>query len=174
VLVTSIEGERETLRSALRPLARFRRGGYPNVLVATVDDRAAFLSSLAGAMETSEALRRALGKVVPIDRTLRFAEPASFVDRVSDALRADVDRLAGATFFVRVSRRGFRHALGSTEAEREIGARLVDALTARGETPHVRFADPDVVVAIETLRDEVGIALLPRALRQAYPFVRVR
>jgi tRNA(Ser,Leu) C12 N-acetylase TAN1 len=174
VLVTSLEGQREALLRALRAHARFRRGGFPNVMVATVDDPRAFLATMADARATSAIVRESLGKVVPIDRTLRFADPATFFDEVTAALEPECDRLRGRTFFVRVFRRGFRGAIDSTRIEGEIGARLVALLEARGERPRVRFADADVVVVVETLRDEVGMAFLDRDVRAAYPFVRVR
>lgn len=174
VLVTSLEGERERLLWALRPLARFRRGGFPNVLVATVPDPHAFVAAVAAALPTSGALRGALGKVVPIDRTVRFASPADLVDTIVGAVEPLLERLVGRTFFVRVARRGFRGVIDSTAVEGEIGARLVALLEARGDRPRVRFADPDVVVVVETLHDEAGVALLPRELRTAHPFVRVR
>jgi tRNA(Ser,Leu) C12 N-acetylase TAN1 len=119
-------------------------------------------------------VKAALGKAIPIDCAMRFADPATFVDEVTATLAPLVDRLAGRTFFVRVFRRGFRGTLDSTHAEGEIGARLVALLEAQGESPRVRFTDPDVIVAIETLRDEVGIALLDRDIRLAHPFVRIR
>ena len=173
LLVTSLEGQRESLLYALRTLVRFRRGGFPNVLVATVDDPLAFLHVLHEAHERMPAVRSGLGKVVPITHRLRFTGPETFVDEVSAALEPLADRLAG-TFFVRVFRRGFRGTLDSTRAEGEIGARMVALLEARGHRPQVRFRDPDVAVAIETLRDEAGIAVLDRDLRSAHPFVRIR
>ena len=93
---------------------------------------------------------------------------------MADALLASLDRLVGRTFFVRVFRRGLRSAIDSTTAEGELGGRLVGALQARGEQPKVTFADADVAVVVETLRDEVGIAFLTRELRASHPFVRVR
>ena len=174
VLVTAVEGQRETLLRALRPLARFRRGGYPNVAVASVDDRPAFLDALRGAIDANPDLRLSLGKVVPIDVALRFPGPEGFVDAGMVTLEPHRERLRGRSFFVRVSRRGFRHALVTSDAEREIGARLSAWLEAQGDRPTVRFTDPDVIVAIETIRDEAGIGLLTRELRTAYPFVRVR
>ena len=174
LLVTSLEGQRESLLASLRALARFRRGGFPNVLVATVDDPREFLARLRDTHAASPVVRAALGKAIPIDRTVRFADPATFVDDVTATLAPLAERLAGRTFFVRVFRRGFRGTIDSTRAEGEIGARLVDLLTTRGDHPHVRFADPDVIIAIETLRDEVGIALLDRDIRLAHPFVRIR
>jgi tRNA(Ser,Leu) C12 N-acetylase TAN1 len=174
VLVTSLEGQRESLLRALRTLARFRRGGFPNVLVATVESPHAFLGALRDLHASSQLVRESLGRCVPIDRTMRFADPATFADEVVATLDPLVERLVGKTFFVRLFRRGFRTSLDSTRLEGEIGARLVDALTSRGDTPHVRFKDADVAVAIETLRDEAGVALVDRALREAYPFVRIR
>jgi tRNA(Ser,Leu) C12 N-acetylase TAN1 len=174
VLATSLEGQREALLGALRRLARFRRGGFPNVLVATVDDPLAFVDTLAEARAASTLIQTSLGKVIPIERTLRLDDPQRFVDVVSGALTECADRLVGRTFFVRVFRRGLRGAIDSTAVEGEIGGRLVAALTSRGDQPRVRFADADVAVVVETLRDEVGIALLPRALRTTHPFVRVR
>jgi tRNA(Ser,Leu) C12 N-acetylase TAN1 len=172
--VTSLEGQREALLAVLRTLARFRRGGFPNVLVATVADPIAFLDVLRDAYEGSTVVRSSLGKVIPIDRTLRFTSPEAFPDEVGAALDALADRLVGRTFFVRIFRRGFRGQIDSTRIEGELGARLVAALEARGDRPRVRFDDPDVALVIETLRDEVGIALLDRTVRTAHPFVRVR
>ena len=174
LLVTSLEGQRESLLAVLRTLARFRRGGFPNVLVATVEDPVAFLGVLGDAYAQSTVVRTSLGKVIPITRTLRLTGPEAFRDQVGDALEALVDRLTGRTFFVRIFRRGFRGAIDSTRLEGELGARLVAALEARGDRPRVRFADADVALVVETLRDEVGIAVLDRTLRAAHPFVRVR
>src|SRR5262249_46822195 len=132
VLVTAYEGQREALRTALWPLGRFRRAGYPNVLVATVDDPLAFLGRLAQARATSADLAAALARAVPIERAVRFAGPGAFVDAMVDAVTPVLDRLVGQTFFVRVLRRGFRGAIDSTSAEREIGGRLVALLESRG------------------------------------------
>jgi tRNA(Ser,Leu) C12 N-acetylase TAN1 len=37
----------------------------------------------------------------------------------------------------------------------------------------VSFLDPDTIVAIETTGQTVGVGLLPRDLRRAFPFVKV-
>jgi tRNA(Ser,Leu) C12 N-acetylase TAN1 len=174
LLATSLEGQRESLLYGLRKLARFRRGGFPNVLVAKVDDPRAFLDQLHEAHDRMPMIRGGLGKAIPIERVVRFGGPETFVDDVAAALPPLLDRMAGKTFFARVFRRGFRGMIDSTAAEGEIGARLVALLEARGERPKVSFRDADVVVSIETLRDEAGIALLDRDLRAAHPFVRVR
>ena len=40
--------------------------------------------------------------------------------------------------------------------------------------PRVAFRDADAAIVIETLGDRAGIGIVDRALRSAYPFVRVR
>jgi len=174
LLATSLEGQRESLLYALRSLAKFRRGGFPNVLIAKVDEPRAFLERLQEAHDRVQAIRGGLGKAIPMERTVRFGGPDTFLDDVTTALEPLLDRIAGRTFFVRVFRRGFRGMIDSTSAEGEIGARLVALLQARGEQPKVTFRDADVAVSIETVRDELGIALLDRDLRAAHPFVRIR
>jgi len=174
LLATSLEGQRESLLYGLRKLARFRRGGFPNVLVAKVDEPRAFLDLLHEAHDRLPMIRGGLGKAIPMERTVRFAGPATFIDDVAAAMDPLLDRIAGRTFFVRVFRRGFRGMIDSTAAEGEIGARIVALLEARGANPKVSFRDADVAVSIETLRDELGIALLDRDLRAAHPFVRIR
>ena len=40
--------------------------------------------------------------------------------------------------------------------------------------PRVEFHDPDNILVIETVGDDAGLAVLGRALRHDYPFVKVR
>jgi tRNA(Ser,Leu) C12 N-acetylase TAN1 len=58
--------------------------------------------------------------------------------------------------------------------ERDLADRVWRMLEARGRVPRVDFGDPDGVLVVETLGDQAGITLLPRALRAKYGFVRVR
>lgn len=43
-----------------------------------------------------------------------------------------------------------------------------------GLAMRTEFADPDFMIAAETLGTECGVALIRRALRERYPFVQVR
>ncbi len=173
VLATALEGQRDALLMGLRGLGRFRPGGYRNVVVGTVEDRAAFLDQVRTALATDPVLPTALARIVPIDITLRF-EPDGPVDPLIAAAEPLLPRLAEGAFFVRVNRRGLKGRLHSPTVEREIGDHVWRALEARGHVPRVEFSDPDAILVIETLGDQAGLAVVPRALRQAYPFVRVR
>jgi tRNA(Ser,Leu) C12 N-acetylase TAN1 len=172
VLATSVEGARPMLLAGLRRHGAFRGGGYRNVAIGRVADTPAFLTALRDDVAHNPVLAAALARVLPIDRTLELAErdPLASLETAVAALGTRVD----GSFFVRLERRGLRGTLHSSDVERALGASLWRAIEAEGRTPRVTFDDPDVVVAIETLGSRVGIALIDRALRQAYPFVRVR
>lgn len=173
VLATSPEGRRDALLVALRRLGRFRPGGYRNVVVGAVDDPAAFPALVETALTTDPLLPTALARLVPIARTLRF-DPADPVAQLGPALEPLLMAAAASSFFVRVERRGLKGRLHSPTVERALGEQTWRALAGHGATPRVDFRDPDVVVLVETLGDEAGIAILPRALRRAHPFTRVR
>jgi tRNA(Ser,Leu) C12 N-acetylase TAN1 len=173
VLATSLEGRRDALLIALGRLGRFRPGGYRNVVVGMVEDPAAFLARVRELLATDPLLPTALAKVVPIETTLHF-DPNDAAAVLARAAEPFLDRLAGGAFFVRLERRGLKGRVHTPTVEREIGERVWRALEARGHTPRVAFRDPDAVLVIETLGDQAGMAVLSRALRREYPFVRIR
>jgi tRNA(Ser,Leu) C12 N-acetylase TAN1 len=173
VLATALEGRRDALLIALRRLGRFRRGGYRNVVVGQVEDPPAFLRAVRDALATDPLLPTALAKVVPIETTVRF-DAATAVDAVATAAEPLVDRLTGGSFFVRLERRGLKGRLHTPTFERDLADRVWRQLESRGHTPRVDFRDPDAVLVIETIGDEAGIAVLSRALRQEFPFVKIR
>jgi tRNA(Ser,Leu) C12 N-acetylase TAN1 len=172
-LATSLEGRRDALLVALRRLGRFRPGGYRNVVVGTVEDRAAFLDRVGEALGRDALLSSTLARLLPIDATVRI-EPSTAADALARAAEPLVARLDGDSFFVRVERRGLKGRLHTQTLERELADRVWRALEARGRTPRVDFRDPDAVLVVETVGDQAGLALLPRALRARYPFVRIR
>jgi tRNA(Ser,Leu) C12 N-acetylase TAN1 len=173
VLATSLEGRRDALLVALRRLGRFRPGGYRNVVVGSVDDRAAFLDRVAEGLAQDPLLPTALARLLPIDLTLRFTLDSA-LDDLATAAEPLIDGLGGDAFFVRVERRGLKGRLHTPTLERDLADRVWRMLEARGRTPRVDFGDPDGVLVVETLGDQAGLVLLPRALRERYRFVRIR
>jgi tRNA(Ser,Leu) C12 N-acetylase TAN1 len=173
VLATSFEGHRDQLLTALRRLGNFRGGGYRNILVGHVPEPAALLDAVRAALTTDRLLATSLAKVVPIEVTVRF-DSEDAAAGLAPAAEPFLDRLGGGSFFVRVERRGLKGKLVSPTVEREVADRVWRALEARGHVPRVAFTDPDHVLAIETLGENAGLALLSRALRRDYEFVRVR
>jgi tRNA(Ser,Leu) C12 N-acetylase TAN1 len=172
VVATALEGQRGLLIGALRRLGRFGGGGYRNIVVGVVEDRAAFLSQVAENLTADRQLAASLARVVPIDVVVRL-DPDDPTPGLLEASAPFLDALAEGPFYVRVERRGFRGRIDSTALERDLGTRVWNALAARGVEPSVEFRDPAHVLSVQTLGDQAGLALLSRATRTAYPFVRV-
>jgi hypothetical protein len=58
--------------------------------------------------------------------------------------------------------------------EREVADRVFARAEELGKQLSVSFGDPDYIIAAETLGNECGVALLDRALRHRFPFVKTR
>lgn len=173
VLATSFEGLRPALQGGLKRFGKFGGGGYRNVLIGRVADRQAFLDELRDVYPTDERLKATLAKVVPIDLVVHF-EVADPLEKLCPALDTLIPRMPDGSFFVRINRRGLKGHLDTIATERLLGDHVWKALAAAGRTPKVSFKDADAIILVEMLGTEAGIALLPRALREGYPFVRAR
>ena len=173
MLATSVEGARPVLLHWLRRHGAFRGGGYRNVAIGRVAALPTFLDAVRDDLARAPGLAAALGRILPIERTLRL-DPNDALASLEEAIVPLHPRLAGGSYFVRLERRGLRDALHSTDVERALGAALWRALEAAGHMPRVAFRDADAVIVIETLGDRAGIGIVDRKLRSAYPFVRIR
>jgi len=173
VLATSLEGQRDTLLGLLRRFGRFRGAGYRNVVVGRVDDVLVLLDAVRDALATDPFLPSSLAKLVPIEKTVRI-DPRNAAATLAEAAEPFLDRLAGGSFFVRLERRGLKGQLHSPTLEREVADPIWRALESRGVKPRVAFDDADNILVIETVGGDAGLAVLGRALRHDYPFVRVR
>jgi RNA polymerase-binding transcription factor DksA/tRNA(Ser,Leu) C12 N-acetylase TAN1 len=172
VLVTAQEGAVRDLRRLLKPHGTFRGSGFRNVLLGAVEDIDRFLATLRLQLEQKPFAYAWLGRVLPI-RVGFPVDLESFCSDVESRLGDLTAELTGKSFHVRVERRGHKGRLHTHDLELRFGEFLWNALAARGANPLISFTDPDVVIAVEIVGDAAGIALVGRAWRQAFPFVKI-
>lgn len=163
--------QRELL-GALARFGRFRATPFRDVCVGRVDDRRTFLEALREARATGAPWAQHLGRVIPIDSLFWFTAE-TFTERLKETVAPFVARIGSGSFCVRIERRGFAGEVKTQDIERAIGEHVHALASAQGMSPRTAFDDPDFVIAAEMLGNECGVALLPRALRETYPFVRV-
>lgn len=172
-VVVTVNEDFDRAEEELGALGSVSRTEYYNVLVMKVDDADAFLEDLEslGRM-VPDFLERCLARVEPAQHTIRFQSGEEFEEKAADVIRELAPDLAGRSFHVRMSRRGFRDDLDSGEEERKLAGVVYETLEGKGlEEPSVTFDDPDVVLVIETVSNRAGISLWTRKDLESHPIL---
>ncbi|HLB16517.1 MAG TPA: THUMP domain-containing protein [Burkholderiales bacterium] len=173
VTVKTGPGQERDLLGALARFGRFRPTPFRGVCMGRVDDVEAFLAAILKAREAGKPWAERVARVIPVERVFLFA-PETLTDQLRQAVAPFVARMSDGSFCVRLERRGLAGRLPSAEIERAVGEHVHELAAGQSKRMTTEFGDPDFVIAAETLGEECGVALLPRALRERYPFVQVR
>lgn len=175
VIVTVTPGPRNERRvlDALHRFGRFRRAGFRDVCIGTVDDVGALLEGVRAAAAEGQPWGRAIARVIPIDVAFTFA-PETLTQSLKAAVVPLAARLADGTFCVRVERRGLAGRINSPDVERAVAGHVFDLAQAAGKTLGVSLEDPDFLLVVETIGTDCGVGLVTRELRSRYPFVQAR
>ena len=173
VLVTLPEN---TFREARRMLSRWGRiepTGYYNVLVMHVADPNIFLADFAAAVAETPGLLNFVSHVVPVQQSFPFDSSETFEREARGVALGWLADLAGASFYVRLHRRGFKGIISTQPEERFLDEVLLDALADAGTPGRIRFADPDRVIQVETVDGRAGMSLWTREDMHRFPFLGV-
>lgn len=175
VLVTVRPGfaHEHSLLGALARFGVFRATPFRDVCAGRVEDVPAFLEAVREAGEAGKPWVGYLARAIPAETVLSFTVE-TLVERLKEAVAPLVGRMADGTFCVRLERRGLAGQVASTDVERAIADHVYGLAQARGIRLRTDLADPDFTIAIETLGEDCGVALVPRAMRERYPFVQTR
>jgi tRNA(Ser,Leu) C12 N-acetylase TAN1 len=173
VVVTVQEHGYKQARELLHDFGPVDKTGFFNVLVMRVDDAMQFVDELHGCLESLPAVRASLARVMPVTEKFSFQSAEEFETLVRQAVEAWLAQLAGKSFHVRMHRRGFKGRLSSQHEEQFLDYHVIDCLRARGQDARIDFADPDFIVALETVGQDGGLSLWDRAQRQRYPLLKL-
>ena len=157
--------------SLLRELGTVERTGLYNVIVMRVPDVRALLDQITR-LPVDEHFFATISHVVPVTHKLLFANAESLERALREVVLAWAPQLAGKSLHVRMRRRGRKGELHARELERRLGEALLVELARRGTPGRIAMEDADAVIAIETIHDDVGLALWTRADLDRYPFLR--
>jgi hypothetical protein len=146
---------------------------YYNVLVMKVDDTHRLLEGLRLRVAENPAILAAIARVMPAVRCFDFQSHNDFEAKAREAALAWVPDLSHKSFHVRLHRRGLKDQLPKPEEERFLDHALLEALERGGTPGRIAFADPDAILAIETIDHRAGLALWTRDDLQRYPFLRL-
>ena len=149
-------------RRALSELGAVEGSPYHNVLVMKVDEPMALLSAIERLTEENTALYDAISRVAPAQFGFDFHSADEFKEQARSILLEWSAQLGGLSFHVRLHRRGARYDLRTPDAERFLDDVLLDATNQAGTPARIAFADPDAVIAIDTVDNRAGAALWTR------------
>lgn len=170
-VVVTVRQDFSRALALLRKLGVVERTGLFNVLVMRVPRIRDLLEQILQ-RPAEERFFSTISHVVPVTHKLSFSTAEDLERGVQDIVLGWAPELAGKSLHVRMRRRGHKGELHGLEVEQRIGRALLDELARRGTPGRFALADPDAVIAIETLRDEAGLALWPRIDLERYPFLR--
>jgi tRNA(Ser,Leu) C12 N-acetylase TAN1 len=173
VVVSLQEGGYTQAWKLLEPFGAVSRTPYYNVLVMRVADIGQFLETLRQRNTEEPQLLTVLARVMPVTQTFTFQTVEEFETKVRAACQRWVPVLAGQRFHVRMHRRGFKGRLTSQHEESFLDGALLEALAQTGRPGQITFADPDAIIALETVDCRAGLALWRREDVQRYPFLRL-
>jgi tRNA(Ser,Leu) C12 N-acetylase TAN1 len=173
VLVTLPENTFHEARRILTRWGRIEPTGYYNVLVMHVVDPNAFLADFASAVAATPGLLNFVSHVVPAQRSFSFDSSEAFDREARAGALGRLSDLAGASFYVRLHRRGSKGIISTQPEERFLDEVLLNALADAGTPGRIGFSDPDKVIQIETVDGRAGMSLWTREDLRRFPFLGV-
>lgn len=164
------------VRFAIDTLAEYgcaEQSEYHNVLVMKTPDVEAFADRFADRLKTRPAVMERISRLAPCQRVFDFHTAGEFEDRALQCVLGWGEILCGASFYVRVNRRGMRTGLNETREERFLDDVIIRRLEQLGDPGRVSFDDPDFVIDVETVGGRAGLSIWTREEREWLPFLRV-
>jgi len=170
ITVAAGPGHESRVLRQLRRLGDFEPTEFKYVCLGHIEDATWFLETLRTGRKNDEPWLADLARAIPVEQTFSFS-PKTLTEQLKQGVVPFAVRMTEGTFYVRVERRGLLGQVMSQEVERQVGEHLQTLAEEAGKQLRVSFADPDYVVAAETVGTQCGIALFDRAFRARFPFV---
>lgn len=173
VVATTQEHRFRQARDLLSSYGKVQKSGFFNVLVMQVENAIDFIEALTASLQDAPDKGACLSRVIPATVTFLFQSPDEFEAKAKQAVEPWVSDIAGKTFHIRMHRRGFHGRISSQHEEQFLDHFLLQRLEERGKVAKIDFADPDFIIALETVGQRAGLSLWSRDELQRYPLLRL-
>lgn len=160
-------------RRLLKEFGEVKRTPYRNVLVMNVESTERFLDGFSKLVASAPDVLTAVSRALPVAHSFDFHSREEFEAKAREIAFAWLPMLAGASFHVRLHRRGLKGRIVSPEEERFLDRALLQALEEAGTPGSIDFDDPDMIIDVETVGSRAGLSLWRREDLERYPFLRV-
>jgi tRNA(Ser,Leu) C12 N-acetylase TAN1 len=119
------------------------------------------------------AMQDLVARIMPVTHSFVFQSPDEFEEKAAAIVEPWLEELAGATFHVRMHRRGFQGRLASPVEERFLDHYIIGRLQQMGSDATVSFDDPDFIIAVETVGQRAGLSLWTREDLARHPLLKL-
>lgn len=144
-----------------------------NVLTLKVENTDAFLESFLQDMQADPFYKQVFCRVIPCTHCFFFQTVEAFEEKAKQCIQLLLPQMAHRSFHVRMHRRGFHGTIKSQDEAGLLGDYLDEQLRAQGAEGKVTFNDPDVILDVEIVAQQAGLALWSREQRKRYPFLKL-
>jgi tRNA(Ser,Leu) C12 N-acetylase TAN1 len=173
VVTVAPEGYHDAIR-VLRDFGEISRTWFRDVLVMRVEKEAhEFQEMLRELLQNDATLANSVSRLIPVTDKFSYSSAEEFRTKAKEVVRPWANELAGKTFYVRMHRRGFHEVLTSHTEESALGEFLLDCIREDRSDTHVRFENPDFVIAVETVGEDAGLSRWSRADLDRYELLRL-
>ena len=138
-----------------------------------LDDIPTFMSQLQRGFTATPQRVACLSHVIPVTTTFSFQTAQEFEDKAKKAVQQWLPQLIARSFHIRMHRRGFKGRLSSQHEEQFLDGYILDCLRQEGATAKVSFDDPDLIIVVETVGQQAGLALWTKEDRDRYGFLKL-
>ena len=157
----------------LEKFGKVYQSDFENVLLLKVDSVSGFLENFNDRLVKEPDLIKNFARIVPLTSTFAFQSVTEFETKAKEVVLDWLSKLADKSFYVDMHRLGFKSQISSDDEEDFLDRTILEELARMGSSGQIDFEDPDVLVAVETVSGQAGLACWSREDLQRYPWLKL-
>lgn len=146
---------------------------FENVLLLKVESIPSFIKSFNDKLLSEPNRIEKFSRIVPVKATFAFQSATEFESKAKEIVINWLPKLAGKSFYVDMHRRGLKGQISIDTEEDFLDRTILEELAKMGSPGQIDFADPDVLIAVETVSHQAGLSCWTRQDLQNYPWLKL-
>ncbi len=146
---------------------------FENILLLKSDSIPHFLETFNSKISDDPDLLNLIHRIVPVTATFSFQSQSEFETKAKEVVLQWLPNLAGKSFYVDMHRRGLKDLISSDYEEEFLDLMLLEELEKIDSPGQIDFADPDMLINLETVSHQAGLSCWTREDLQKYPWLKL-
>lgn len=154
-------------------MGKVYQSDFEDVLLMRVDSIPDFLETLHQRLLNDPDLLNLVSRIVPVTANFTFQSATEFETKAKEQVLQWLPNLAGKSFYVDMHRRGLKGQISSDYEEDFLDLMILEGLENIGSPGQIDFADPDVLIVVETISHQAGLSCWAREDLKKYPWLKL-